>query len=798
MNTNIETIIASELSVRPQQVKAAISLIDEGATVPFIARYRKEVTNSLDDIQLRHLEVRLIYLRDLGERRKTIIKIIRDQEQLTPDLQQRILQATTKTLLEDIYLPFKPKRRSKATIAKEAGLEDLANRLFSDPSLVPESVATEFINVDAGFSDEKTSLDGAKQILMERFSEDASLLGLLRDWLWKHAYVRSNFVESTHKKSAQKYRDYLDYHELIHKIPSHRVLALFRGRSEGFLNISLLSDKELLEQGIHKSSCEQMIADHFSISDQQRPADPWLVSVIQWTWRVKLQTHLENELFKTLKETAESQAIDIFAKNLKDLLMAAPAGRRIVMGLDPALRTGVKIVVTDETGQLLTHTVIYPHAPQKQWPQSLRKLKTLCEMYKVTLISIGNGTGSRETERLVKELIDEISDNKPEFIIVSEAGASVYSASELASKEFPDLDVSIRGAVSIARRVQDPLSELVKIDPKSIGVGQYQHDVNQRLLSRSLDTIVEDCVNAVGVDLNIASAQVLSKVVGLTSSTAENIVEYRNVNGCFNNRQQLLEVPRLGAKAFEQCAGFLRIVDGTNLLDASAVHPESYALVESLLEKSDKTIKAIIGDKPFLRSVDVNSLISEDFGAITVKDILTELEKPGRDPRPIFKTVAYKEGVENIKDLHNDMQLQGVISNVTTFGAFVDIGVHQDGLIHISALSDGFVSDPRSIVKAGDIVTVWVTAIDSERNRIGLSMINPSAPKQQKEHKNAQQKTKPTKNTTQTTTKPKTASKHHHSNQANKSNNKAHSQNKNKPASAFASALTAALSKNKS
>lgn len=793
MNPNIETIIATELSVRPQQIKAAISLIDDGATVPFIARYRKEVTDSLDDIQLRHLEARLIYLRDLDDRRKSILKNITDQGQLTPELEQRLLQATTKTVLEDIYLPFKPKRRSKAVIAKEAGLEDLANTLFNDPSLDPETTANKYINSDAGFADTKACLDGAKQILMERFSEDASLLGLLRNWLWKYAYVRSTFVESTNKKSAQKYRDYLDYHELINKVPSHRVLALFRGRSEGFLNISLLSDKELLEQGINKSSCEQMIADHFSITDQQRPADLWLATVIQWTWRVKLQTHLENELFKTLKETAELQAIDIFAKNLKDLLMAAPAGRRVVMGLDPALRTGVKIVVTDETGQLLTHTVIYPHAPQNQWAQSLRKLKTLCDMYKVSLISIGNGTGSRETERLVKELIVELPDNKPEFIIVSEAGASVYSASELASKEFPDLDVSIRGAVSIARRVQDPLSELVKIDPKSIGVGQYQHDVNQRLLSRSLDTVVEDCVNAVGVDLNIASAQILSKVVGLTFSTAENIVEYRNEKGRFNNREQLLEVPRLGDKAFEQCAGFLRIVDGTNPLDASAVHPESYPLVESLLGQSDKTINNIIGDEAFLKTVDINSLTSEKFGAITIKDILNELEKPGRDPRPVFKTVAYKDGIENIKDLHKDMKLEGVISNVTTFGAFVDIGVHQDGLIHISALSDSFVSDPRSIVKTGDIVTVWVIDVDSERHRIGLSMVNPEA----SNNKNTKHPSSNKPQATESTSKPDARSKQKHSNAARKSKKSNHSQQNNQPTSAFASALTAALSNKK-
>ncbi|RLA00086.1 MAG: RNA-binding transcriptional accessory protein, partial [Gammaproteobacteria bacterium] len=548
MNPTIESIIAEELSARPQQVIAAIKLIDEGATVPFIARYRKEATGSLDDIQLRQLDTRLTYLRDLEERRVSIIKSINDQGKLTDKLQQSIQNARTKIALEDLYLPFKPKRRSKAVVARESGLEPLAEQLLADPSLDPEQTAAAFINKDAGFEDEKACLDGARQILMERFSEDAALLSILRDWLWKYAFIRSKHIEKSNNKSAHKFQDYFNFHELIKKIPSHRALALFRGRNEGVLAISLLSDKEQLEDSSFESSCQKMVAEHFLISDQHRPADAWLSSVIQWTWRVKLHTQLENELFKSLKETAELQAIKIFADNLKDLLMAAPAGQKIVMGLDPALRTGVKAVVTDATGQLLAHTVIYPHAPQNQWPQSLRKLRTLCTMHKVSLISIGNGTGSRETERLVIELIKELEDNKPEFMIISEAGASVYSASELASKEFPDLDVSLRGAVSIARRIQDPLSELVKIDPKSIGVGQYQHDVNQRLLSKSLDDVVEDCVNGVGVDLNMASAQLLSKVAGLTSAAAENIVAYRNENGAFLNRQQLLKVPRLGNK----------------------------------------------------------------------------------------------------------------------------------------------------------------------------------------------------------------------------------------------------------
>jgi len=726
MNPTIETLIADELSVKSEQVIAAAKLIDGGATVPFIARYRKEVTGSLDDIQLRQLHERLIYLRDLQERRESILKSINDQDKLTDELRQNIVNAATKTTLEDLYLPFKPKRRSKASVAREAGLDVLAQQLLNDPSLNPEQTARIYINSDSVFCDEKACLDGARQILMEQFSENAELLAKLRAWINRFGFIRSTLLDAANKKSAQKYRDYFDFHELIKKIPSHRVLALFRGRNEGILKVSLLSDKEQMEDSSFESSCQKMIAEYYSIEDQKRPADPWLASVLQWTWRVKLHTHLENEFFKNLKDEAELQAIDIFAKNLKDLLLAAPAGDRIVMGLDPALRTGVKVVVTDATGQLLTHTVIFPHAPQNQWTQSLRKLRTLCEMYKISLISIGNGTGSRETERLVKELIKEIPESKPEFMIISEAGASVYSASELASKEFPDLDVSIRGAVSIARRIQDPLSELVKIDPKSIGVGQYQHDVNQRLLSRSLDAVVEDCVNAVGVDLNIASVQVLSKVAGLSTSIAENIVEFRNENGSFNNRKQLLKVARLGDKAFEQCAGFLRISNGSNPLDSSAVHPEAYSIVEKILaSKPEKSLQSIIGDRTFLQNIDIDTLIDDRFGVITVRDILSELEKPGRDPRPVFKTVAYKEGIESLKDLQTGMELQGVISNVTNFGAFVDIGVHQDGLVHISALSGEFVSDPRTIVKAGDIVKVWVIDIDIERSRIALSMVQP-------------------------------------------------------------------------
>ncbi|MCP3675899.1 MAG: RNA-binding transcriptional accessory protein, partial [Gammaproteobacteria bacterium] len=565
----------------------------------------------------------------------------------------------------------------------------------------------------------------------------------------------------------------------IKTVPSHRVLAIFRGRNEGVLKISLLSDKEMIENSSFESSCQKILAEHFSILDKQCPADQWLASVVQWTWRVKLQTHLENEFFKRLKDDAEVQAIDIFAKNLKDLLMAAPAGDRIVMGLDPALRTGVKVVVTDVRGQLLTHTVIYPHAPQNQWDQSLRKLTKLCEMYKVSLISIGNGTGSRETERLVKAMIKEFADNKPEFMIISEAGASVYSASELASKEFPDLDVSIRGAVSIARRIQDPLSELVKIDPKAIGVGEYQHDVNQRMLSRSLDAVVEDCVNAVGVDLNIASAQVLSKVAGLTTATAENIVNYRNENGSFSSRKQLLKIDRLGEKAFEQCAGFLRINNGENPLDASAVHPEAYSIVEKVLAQSaEKSLQSIIGDRTFLQNIEIENFTDDSFGAITIRDIISELEKPGRDPRPVFKTVTYKDGVESIKDLHTNMNLEGVVSNVTNFGAFVDIGVHRDGLIHISALSSEFVSDPRTVVKAGDIVSVWITEVDVARNRIGLSMVHPD------KLQNNQPKASNT---------PTANNKRPGQLRSNQVRQKQKNHQKDVPISAFASALSSAL-----
>ncbi len=726
MNPTIENLVANELSVNTRQVKATIDLIDQGATIPFIARYRKEATGSLDDIQLRKLQQRLTYLRDLQERRCSITKSISEQDKMTAELLAAIENAITKTELEDIYRPFKVKRRTKATIAREAGLDVLANKLLNEPENDPEQLAGQFVDCESEFNNLKTCIDGAKYILMEQISEDAGLLANLRQYLDKSAFIQSCLIESNDHRQAHKFRDYFDYHEQIVNIPSHRVLALLRGRNEGVLKINLVSDINLIRNPESSSQCLTIIADHYSISHLQRPADPWLMSVVNWTWKVKLLPHFENEFFKVLKEKAELQAIRIFADNLRDLLLAAPAGGRVVMGLDPALRTGVKVVIVDSTGKLLTHTVIFPHAPQKQWSQGIRKLKTLCEMYKVSLISIGNGTASRETERLVKEVQQQLSKRKPDYMVVSEAGASVYSASELASKEFADLDVSIRGAVSIARRIQDPLSELVKIEPKAIGVGQYQHDVNQRLLSDTLNNVVEYCVNAVGVELNMASAELLSKVAGLSRILSENIVDHRDKVGPFTNRQQLMNVERLGTRTFEQCAGFLRISDGENPLDVSAVHPEAYSVVESILNKTDnKLITDIIGDKAFLQELVIDEYTSEKFGTITVRDIISELEKPGRDPRPVFKTAKFNEEVETLQDVQKGMVLEGVISNVTNFGTFVDIGIHQDGLIHISALSESFVSDPRKIVKAGDIVKVWVIDIDDKRKQISLSMVQP-------------------------------------------------------------------------
>ncbi|MGI0119497.1 Tex family protein [Zooshikella sp. RANM57] len=718
----METIfqrIAEELDVRQVQVAAAVELLDGGATVPFIARYRKEVTGGLSDTDLRNLEERLRYLRELEERRDTILNSIKEQDKLTPELEQAIHQADTKTRLEDLYLPYKPKRRTKAQIAKEAGLEPLADLLFNEPETSPEQAAESFINADQGVADTKAALDGAKFILMERFSENAELLGKLREFLWEEGDLSSTVVTGKEAEGA-KFQDYFAHREAIKKVPSHRALAIFRGRNEGILQ-AVIAVGEEQERGT-SHPCEHMIADFWKITDEQRPADKWLQEVVRWTWRVKLLSQLEGELLTRLREASEEDAIAVFAHNLKDLLLAAPAGQRSTIGLDPGLRTGVKVAVVDNTGKLVEHTTIFPHAPQNDWDKSVAIVAALCQKHNVELISIGNGTASRETDKLAGEVIKKYPSLKVTKIMVSEAGASVYSASELAAKEFPDLDVSFRGAVSIARRLQDPLAELVKIEPKSIGVGQYQHDVSQTRLARSLDAVVEDCVNAVGVDVNMASSQLLQRISGLNQTIANNIVTFRNEFGAFKNRKDLKKVPRLGEKTFEQAAGFLRIMNGNNPLDASSVHPEAYPVVTSIAELNQRDIRNIIGDSSFLKTLDPAKFTDEHFGIPTVTDIIKELEKPGRDPRPEFKTATFKEGVEKLADLKPNMTLEGVVTNVTNFGAFVDIGVHQDGLVHISALSDTFVKDPRDVVKAGDIVKVKVLEVDIPRKRIGLTM----------------------------------------------------------------------------
>lgn len=710
--------IAAEIAARPEQVSATIALLEEGATVPFIARYRKEITGGLDDTQLRHLEQRLTYLRELEDRRQVILKTIDEQGKLTPELKQDILAADNKTRLEDLYLPYKAKRRTKGQIAIEAGIAPLADALLQNRALNPQQEATAYINVDAGFADEKAVLDGAKYILMERFAEDANLLARLRQHLAQNAILKSTLVAGKEQEGA-KFRDYFSHTESWKSVPSHRALAMFRGRNEGVLQLQLVPDAN--EETAH-GLCEQMVASHFNIKDEGRAADAFLRTAVQWTWKVKLHLHLENDLLGELREQAEQEAIKVFARNLKDLLMAAPAGMLTTLALDPGLRTGVKVTVIDETGKLLHHTTIFPHVPQNLWDKSIRTLTLLCQQYKVELIAIGNGTGSRETDKLATEVIKALPDQQVQKIMVSEAGASVYSASELAALEFPDLDVSLRGAVSIGRRLQDPLAELVKIEPKAIGVGQYQHDVNQSLLTKSLDGVVEDCVNAVGVDLNTASVPLLARVAGLNKTLAQNIIVYRDSNGRFNERKELLKVPRLGPKAFEQAAGFLRINNGKNPLDASAVHPEAYPLVEKILAAHQKSVDQIIGNSSFLKSLDAKAFADEHFGIPTISDILKELDKPGRDPRPEFKTANFKDGVETLKDLKVGMQLEGVVTNVTNFGAFVDIGVHQDGLVHISSLTDKFVSDPHQVVKAGDIVKVKVLDVDAERKRIALTM----------------------------------------------------------------------------
>jgi uncharacterized protein len=711
--------IAEELAVNERQVLAAVALLDEGSTVPFIARYRKEVTGGLDDTQLRTLEERLRYLRELEERRATILNSIEEQGKLTDDLAKAIQEADTKTRLEDLYLPYKPKRRTKAQIAKEAGLEPLALTLLDNPDIAPEQIALEYIDKDKGVEDIKKALDGAKQILMEKYAEDAELIGRLREYVWENADVHAQVVAGKEEEGA-KFSDYFDHREPLEKMPSHRALALFRGRNEGILQLNLPIGDESDSKATHP--CEHIIAKQFNIEDKDRPADKWLQETVRWGWRHKIRLSLDVELFMRVREQAENEAINVFSNNLKDLLLAAPAGQRATMGLDPGLRTGVKVTIVDNTGKLVAHTTIFPHAPRNQWSESIEILAQLAKQHSVDLVSIGNGTASRETDKLMTDLIKAYPELKLHKIVVSEAGASVYSASELAAQEFPDLDVSYRGAVSIARRLQDPLAELVKIDPKSIGVGQYQHDVNQTQLARTLDAVVEDCVNAVGVDVNTASVPLLARVSGLNAGLAKNIVMYRDENGAFDSRETLKKIPRLGAKTFEQAAGFLRIMQGKNPLDASAVHPEAYPVVERIVAKKQQSIDKIIGNSQFLRDLRPEEFVDEQFGLPTVQDILAELDKPGRDPRPEFKTAVFKEGVEELDDLEPDMVLEGVVTNVTNFGAFVDVGVHQDGLVHISALADKFVKNPHDVVKAGDVVKVKVLEVDLKRRRVALTM----------------------------------------------------------------------------
>lgn len=738
MLPTIEQRLATELAARPDQVAAAVALLDEGATVPFIARYRKEATGGLDDIQLRLLEERLRYLRELEARRTAIISSIEEQGKMTPVLLQAITHAEDKTRLEDLYLPYRVKRRTKAQIALEAGLEPLADALLNNPLLDPETEAVPYIKAafsteqgdNPGVADTKAALDGSRQILMERFAEDASLLQALREYLAEHGVVESKVIEGKNE-AGEKFADYFDYTENLSSIPSHRALALLRGRREEMLTVTLRLDTEAEKPKWDASPnpCESRIAQRFGVSNQGRPADKWLMDTVRWAWRVKIFMHLDTELMGKLREGAEAEAIRVFARNLQALLLAAPAGPRATIGLDPGLRTGVKVAVVDATGKVVDTATIYPHQPRNDWDGALHVLAQLAEKHQAALISIGNGTASRETDKLAQDLIKLRPELKLNKIVVSEAGASVYSASEFASRELPDMDVSIRGAVSIARRLQDPLAELVKIDPKSIGVGQYQHDVSQTQLARSLDAVVEDCVNAVGVDVNTASAPLLARVSGLNASVAQSIVTYRDQQGLFRSRTALKSVPRLGDKTFEQAAGFLRVMGGDNPLDASAVHPESYPLVEKILADIQRDVKSVIGDSALLKSLEPKRYADERFGVPTVADILKELDKPGRDPRPGFVTASFKEGVEAISDLRPDMILEGVVTNVAAFGAFVDIGVHQDGLVHISALSNTFVKDPHTVVKAGQVVKVKVLEVDAKRKRIALTMrLSDAAP----------------------------------------------------------------------
>jgi protein Tex len=718
--------IAAELKARPAQVKAAVDLLDGGATVPFIARYRKEATDGLDDVQLRELEARLAYLRELEERRATVLKSIEEQGKLTPVLRAAIEAVPTKQELEDLYLPFKPKRRTKGMIAREAGLEPLADRLFADPTLDPLAEAAGFINADGGFADAHAVLDGVRDLLSERWAEDATLVGALREWLWAEGRLKSSLSagKDGNHVDAAKFRDYFDYDEPIHRVPSHRALAVFRGRSLEWLDAKLVLDEEL--QPGQPSMAEGRIARHLGWSHAKRPADDLIRKTVSWTWKVKLSLSLERDLFARLRESAETVAIKVFADNLRDLLLAAPAGPRAVMGLDPGIRTGVKVAVVSATGKVLDTATVYPHEPRRDWEGSLHTLGRLVATHGVALIAIGNGTASRETDKLAADLIKRVQQLAPdvrlEKLVVSESGASVYSASAYASQELPELDVSLRGAVSIARRVQDPLAELVKIEPKSIGVGQYQHDVNQSGLARSLDAVVEDCVNKVGVDLNTASTPLLSRVSGLSATVAGAIVRWRDAHGAFRSRQQLLEVSGLGPRTFEQAAGFLRIRDGDNPLDMTGVHPETYPVVERILAATQRPITEVMGRGELLKTLKPEALADATFGPITVKDILAELEKPGRDPRPDFVVARFNDGVEDIKDLQPGMVLQGTVSNVAQFGAFIDLGVHQDGLVHVSQLSNKFVNDAREVVKTGDVVKVRVVEVDLQRQRIALTM----------------------------------------------------------------------------
>lgn len=738
MLPSIEQRLALELAAKPIQVAAAVALLDEGATVPFIARYRKEATGGLDDIQLRLLEERLRYLRELEDRRTAIIASIEEQGKMTPALLDAVTHALDKTNLEDLYLPYKIKRRTKAQIAAEAGLTVLADALLADPMLNPEVLALDFLKPpfttaagdNPGVADAKAALDGARQILMERFAEDAALLATLREYLNEHAVVDSKVVEGK-QEAGEKFADYFDYSETLGSIPSHRALALFRGRREEILNVVLRldSEEEKPKWDAAPNLCESRISARFGIASLGRPADKWLVDTVRWAWRVKIFMHLETDLMGKLREAAEAEAINVFARNLKALLLAAPAGPRATMGLDPGLRTGVKVAIVDATGKVVDTDTIYPHQPRNDWDGALHSLARLAQKHQVALISIGNGTASRETDKLAQDLIKLLPDQRLNKIVVSEAGASVYSASEFASRELPDMDVSLRGAVSIARRLQDPLAELVKIDPKSIGVGQYQHDVGQSQLARALDAVVEDCVNAVGVDVNTASAPLLARVSGLSSSVAQSIVSHRDMKGMFTSRAALREVPRLGDKTFELAAGFLRVMGGDNPLDASAVHPESYPLVERILADIKKDVKGLIGDVALLKRIVPATYADAKFGIPTITDILKELEKPGRDPRPEFASATFKEGVEALRDLRPDMILEGVVTNVAAFGAFVDIGVHQDGLVHISALSSTFVKDPHNVVKVGQVVKVKVLEVDEKRKRIALTMrLSDTAP----------------------------------------------------------------------